>query len=468
MTKKQPKALNRIVIGDVGSGKTIVAFVIALAYLQGLKSSGQAVLLAPTEVLAFQHYQKLLELREQIVSEFEFDAVFLTSKNVYYNGEKLTKKKLEKILNSPLLSKGWTAKQDGVVSSNVELLANFSKTKKPLCSSDISPYQGRKPLFWVGTHALLYSDWVRADLVMVDEQHRFGVKQRKELVQGKFLGESNSDKVHPHFLSFTATPIPRTLALTLYKSLKPYFLETLEGRKDIATGVKTFENFERGAVNKITDELGKNRKVYVVCPRVEEATDDDQDELWSVKKAEKLFERYFPGRVLTVHGKMAEKKDILAEFKDSDDKNILVATTVVEVGVDVSEATLVVILNAERFGLAALHQIRGRVGRNNYDDNECVLVTYAKYQRAKRLQYLCQTNDGFKLAEKDLELRGSGDFLGKLQSGYGDEIDQIIGLNPDLYYQIEEMVEKIDFKNLDKLPRLQNFLKKQAEQVWEE
>ena len=166
--------------------------------------------------------------------------------------------------------------------------------------------------------------------------------------------------------------------------------------------------------------------------------------------------------------KMADKKDVLTEFKHSSTKGILVATTVIEVGVDVPQASLVVILNAERFGLAALHQIRGRVGRNDFTDNECCLVTYTKYKRSRRLHYVCQTQDGFVLAEKDLELRGAGELLGKVQSGFGDEIDKIIGLNPALYRRLSQEVDKIDFTNLDTLPRLKKYLQTKAGQVWKE
>jgi ATP-dependent DNA helicase RecG len=165
---------------------------------------------------------------------------------------------------------------------------------------------------------------------------------------------------------------------------------------------------------------------------------------------------------------MSEKKDILGDFKQSETQNILVATTVIEVGVDVPQASLAIILNAERFGLSALHQIRGRVGRNDFPDNQCVLVTYPKYGRARRLKYLTQTQDGFALAEKDLEIRGAGDVLGKLQSGFGDEIDKLIGLNPELYSEIDGLVKQIDLENLENLPRLEKYLQTKVREVWKE
>jgi len=408
-------AINRIVIGDVGSGKTIVAFLISLVYLQGLKS-GMVAMLAPTEVLAFQHYQKLLEYQklwdDKFVNQVQF--VFLTSKLIQLNGEKLTKKAF----------------------SQVDLK--------------------EKSVFWVGTQALLFNQDIQPEIVLVDEQHRFGVNQRQQIAQNS------------HFISFSATPIPRTLALTVYRSLQPHFLDTLQNRSPIATSLNIFENLYPELVNKIKVELSKNRKIYIICARVED-TEDDTDKPWSITKTTKFFENYFPEQILSVHGKLAQKKDILTEFKESETKNILIATTVVEVGVDVPEATLVIILNAERFGLSALHQIRGRVGRNEYLDNQCILVTSKEFYRSKRLQYICRLQNGFEIAEKDLELRGSGDLIGTAQSGFGGEIDSLLGLNPELYYQINNLVENLEPSEIaEKLPRLQKYLIQESSKVWEE
>jgi len=373
-------------------------------------------------VLGFQHYQKLLENIGAWEDSFfeQLDVVYLSNKNNYVNGQKVTKKVFE----------------------------NREK---------------RKHQFYIGTHALLFRPEIVPDLVMVDEQHRFGVNQRQKLTKAS----ESVENIAPHFLSFTATPIPRTLALTVFKSLQPHFLKTLSERRPIETKINTFENLETGIVSAISDEIAKNRKVYIICAKVEDK--EEADDIWSVAKAANLFEKYFPGKILTVHGKLAEKKDILQAFKDDPDKNILVATTVVEVGVDVRQASLVVILNAERFGLSALHQIRGRVGRNDYEDNACILVTQKEYQRSRRLRYLCELQDGFKIAEKDLELRGSGDFLGKAQSGFQDEIENLLGLNPELYYQISEYVDQLDFDTLgENLPRLARYLDVESAKVWEE
>ncbi len=414
--------VNRIVIGDVGSGKTIVALLTALTYLKGLPISGQVCLLAPTEVLAYQHYMSLQKLLADCSNvNFDWlDIVFLASKNILVNKQKVTKKRLEKYLQ-----------------------------------------ENSKKIFWIGTHALLHNSQISPDLVMVDEQHRFGVEQRKKLSQNTVI-------TVPHFISFTATPIPRTLALTLYDTLKPIFLERLKGRTEILTSINYFTDFQTQTVSKIKNHLKRGRKIYVICAKVQNDEDDEEEELWSVSKAARFLEKFFTGQIMLVHGKMLEKKDILNEFKESKEKNILVATTVIEVGVDVGLASLVVVLNAERFGLSALHQIRGRVGRNNFNDNECILVTYPKYGKSRRLRYLCESQDGFEIAEKDLEIRGAGDIFGKVQSGFGDEIDKIIGLNPKLYQTISQEVKKLDFDNLNNLPRLKKYLEKRAAEIWKE
>lgn len=419
-------AVNRIVIGDVGSGKTLVAFISAITYLNGLER-GEAVILAPTEVLAYQHYLKLLELKTEEKNLIPWlDCIFLSGKGNYINGEKLPpakfKVKFESIMNQP-----------------------------------------NPKVFWVGTHAVLFNEMITPDLVMVDEQHRFGVRQREKLSKQQL-------DLSPHFISFTATPIPRTLALTVYDTLEPIFVEILQSRNPIQTSINTFDKLETDVMAQIKSQLDIGRKVYVICTAVEQAEDsEDKKSLWSVTKTTKLMQKYFGDLVMSVHGKMADKKDILSEFKSSETKNILVATTVVEVGVDVSEATLVVILNAERFGLSALHQIRGRVGRNNYENNYCILVTYKEFSFGKRLKFLCQHNDGFVLAQKDLEIRGAGDVIGSMQSGFGNEIDQLIGLNPDLYTQIKNIVKSIDLVSLDNdLPRLSKYLASEKAKVWEE
>jgi len=410
------RSINRIVIGDVGSGKTIVAFLVALTYLRSL-ATGQVALLAPTEVLAFQHYQGLNRLLNSLDdSHFSVSSIFLTSKSVLFNGEKTTATKLAKFLNE----------------------------------------NPQTYIFWVGTQALLHSQLIKPDMVLVDEQHRFGVRQRQLLTQ-------QQTQLTPHFISFTATPIPRTLALTVYKQLQPHFLETLASRNPIITKVQPFEQLPN-IIHDIKQEIQKNRKVYIICPQVESGEEPD-DEIWSVKRAQIFFEQYFPNQTLLVHGKDKQKKDVLQQFKDDQTKPILVSTTVIEVGVDVAAATMVVIFNAERFGLSALHQIRGRVGRNDDAHNYCILLTPKQFAQKPRLQALVRLNNGFDIAEEDLKLRGSGDVIGQVQSGFGSDIDEIIGLNPELYEKLSSLADSVDIENL---PRLKNYVQQQASKVWAE
>jgi ATP-dependent DNA helicase RecG len=460
-------SINRIVIGDVGSGKTIVAFLVALCYLQGL-DFGEVALLAPTEVLAYQHYIKLwemvcLEMGQKgglgfgsKNGDFKNGDTEVTATN--YNGNVGVSSTQYKMFFESLVVVFLSGK-------NIEI--NGVKFTPAKFKVEIKKLQeNNKHFFWVGTHALLFSEHISPDLVLVDEQHRFGVRQRAKLTEKQY-------DIQPHFVSFTATPIPRTLALTMYQSLKPHFLEKLANRNPILTRITTFDKLETEIVNNIQRELDLGHKVYVICPAVEETEDTEEKKaLYSVTKATKVLQKYFGDQVFSVHGKMKEKKDILTEFKESKNKNILVATTVVEVGVDVRDASLVVILNAERFGLSALHQIRGRVGRNDFEQNYCILVTEKEFSFSKRLRYLCEYQDGFKLAEMDLELRGSGDMIGQSQSGFGDEVGEMLGLDPLTYSKIADLVtaQKVnETKNLkQKLPRLYNYLEREKNRVWEE
>jgi ATP-dependent DNA helicase RecG len=461
-------SINRIVIGDVGSGKTIVAFLVALCYLQGLHF-GEISLLAPTEVLAYQHYIKLWEM---VCLEKQNVDIGLDSKNgdtviASTNSRSKNGRNKNSGINSAARYKDFFENLVVVFLSGKNVEINGVKFTPAKFKVEIKKLQeNNKHFFWVGTHALLFSEHISPDLVLVDEQHRFGVRQRAKLTEKQY-------DIQPHFVSFTATPIPRTLALTMYQSLKPHFLEKLANRNPILTRITTFDKLETEIVKNIQKELDLGRKVYVICPAVEETEDTEEKKaLYSVTKATKVLQKYFGDQVFSVHGKMKEKKDILIEFKESKNKNILVATTVVEVGVDVRDASLVVILNAERFGLSALHQIRGRVGRNDFEQNYCILVTEKEFSFSKRLRYLCQYQDGFKLAEMDLELRGSGDMIGQSQSGFGDEVGEMLGLDPLTYSKIADLVtaqQVNETKNLkQKLPRLYNYLEREKNRVWEE
>lgn len=347
--------MNRLVQGDVGSGKTAVA---AAALYMTVKNSHQGAMMAPTELLASQHYESLSAMLP------DFKIALLT-------GSTKAKERREIVA--------------GLKNGEIDIL--------------------------VGTHALFSDDVVFSDLTLVitDEQHRFGVKQRASL--------AGKAKKAPHILVMTATPIPRTLALILYSDLDISVIDELPpGRQKIKTYV-VGEDMRRRIYNFIEKNINEGSQVYIVCPMV---TEGDSQELKSVTEyAERLDKEIFPDiAVGFVHGKMksAEKEEIMERFVKGELK-ILVSTTVIEVGVNVPNATLMVVENAERFGLAQLHQLRGRVGRGK-KQSYCVLFSDSESKATReRLDILATTQDGFLIASKDLELRGPGEVFGTRQHG---------------------------------------------------
>jgi ATP-dependent DNA helicase RecG len=356
---QNPTPMNRLVQGDVGSGKTVVAVVAILAAIQ---SGYQAALMAPTEVLAEQHYRKLVS---------------------WFN-----------LLHLP-----------------VELLTGSTKTsKRRQIHSELAT--GELPLL-VGTHALIEDpvQFQRLGLVVIDEQHRFGVQQRARLQQ-----KGN----YPHVLTMTATPIPRTLALTLHGDLDVSQIDELPpGRKAIQTTVLGGRD-RAHAYDLIRREVAQGRQVYVVLPLVEES--EKLDLKSAVDEYQRLQETVLPEfKIGLLHGRMssAEKDEAISQFRDNQTQ-ILVSTTVVEVGVDVPNASVMLIEHAERFGLSQLHQLRGRVGRGA-DQSFCLLMSNSKSETAnQRLKVLEQSQDGFFISEMDMRFRGPGEVLGTRQSGLPD------------------------------------------------
>ncbi len=351
------KAMNRLVQGDVGSGKTVVAL---LALANCVLNGYQGALMAPTEILAEQHYISLTETLES----FGIKVELLVGS--------LTKKQKEKVLEK-------------VKNNEVDIL--------------------------IGTHALI-EDKVEFDnlgLVITDEQHRFGVRQRSKLSE---KGEN------PDILVMTATPIPRTLALILYGDLDISIIDELPpGRQPIETIAVDKSKRDRAYNSLVRKEVEKGRQVYIVCPLVEES--EAIEAKAAVDLVEELRLEYFTDlRVGLLHGKMkgSEKDTIMKSFKNKE-IDILVSTTVIEVGVNVPNATLMIIENAERFGLAQLHQLRGRVGRGKHK-SYCILIYASKSEVCtQRMSIMQETNDGFKISEKDLEIRGPGEFFGTRQHG---------------------------------------------------
>ncbi|RHW40172.1 ATP-dependent DNA helicase RecG [Lysinibacillus yapensis] len=356
---KQPHRMNRLLQGDVGSGKTIVA---AIALYSAVTAGYQGALMAPTEILAEQHMESL---------------------------------------------KSWF----DPIGVKVALLSGSTKTKERRILLE-KLHNGEIDIL-IGTHALIQPDVIFKNLgfVITDEQHRFGVEQRRIL----------RDKgMNPDVLFMTATPIPRTLAITAFGEMDVSIIDELPaGRKQIETHWLKKEQLN-ASITKMESELRQGRQAYIICPLIEES------EKLDVQNAVEVYEQLatiFNGRykVGLMHGRLHpdEKDEIMRAFTEGK-VDVLVSTTVVEVGVNVPNASFMAIYDADRFGLAQLHQLRGRVGRGVHQ-SYCVLLADPKTEEGKeRMMSMTQTNDGFKLAEKDLELRGPGDFFGKKQSGLPD------------------------------------------------
>lgn len=386
--------MQRLLQGDVGSGKTVVATIMLLA---AIENGYQGALMAPTEILAQQHYNNLVE--------------WLTPMG---------------------LSVGL-------------FLGSHGKRVRQKFETDLKNGQTH---IAVGTHALIQEnvEFNNLGAIVVDEQHRFGVKQRNVL---------KKKSQNPQMLTMTATPIPRTLALTVHGDLDLTVINELpKGRKPIKT---TLTGSHKAVWDLIKQEVDSGRQAYIVYPLI------DESETLSAKaatiEAEKLQNEVFPQyKIGLLHGKLKndEKDEVMKEFKDGK-FDILVSTTVVEVGVDVPNATVMVIENAERFGLSQLHQLRGRVGRNSLQ-SYCVLITSSRSQETReRLGIMTETNDGFVIAEKDLQLRGPGEFLGTRQSGLPDLI--ISDIVRDAKILEIARIEAIDFVNnydIEQYPALKN------------
>jgi len=356
----KPHPMNRLIQGDVGSGKTIVAFA---ATLLAVENNYQVAIMAPTELLAEQHYFTL----HQLAKKLELSVAFLSSSMKKSSREEIYKQ---------------------ILSGKINLI--------------------------IGTHAVIQEsvEFRNLGLGIIDEQHRFGVIQRAAL---KRKG------ANPDILVMTATPIPRTLAMTVYGDLDISIIDEMPpGRMPVKTKVFHEKNREK-VYEIIAHEVNKGLQAYVVYPLIEES--EKMDLMDATRMYEHLQRQVFPQfRLALIHGRMKseEKEKVMRKFKNGD-VQILVATTVIEVGIDVAQANLMVIEHAERFGLSQLHQLRGRVGRGSRQSVCILLAQYKKSDEArKRLKIMEETTDGFRIAEEDLTIRGPGEFFGVRQSGLPD------------------------------------------------
>lgn len=387
------KRMNRLLQGDVGSGKTIVAIIsMYMNYLSGYQSA----LMAPTEILAIQHYQNIKKLFGE-----DIKVGLLTGKL------KVKEKK--------------------------ELL-------KKLENGDIDMI--------IGTHALISEDvkYKNLGLVITDEQHRFGVNQR---------GNLKNKGITPDILYMSATPIPRTYALTLYGDMDISNIKTIpSGKKEIITTLKK-ENEMKDVLTSMLNELKNNHQIYVISPLIEESEKIDLENIYALEeKMNKAFGKYY--KIGVLHGKMSneEKEVIMSKFQNNEIQ-ILISTTVIEVGIDVKNATMIVIWDAFRYGLSTLHQLRGRVGRNDLQ-SYCILVSN---RETERLKILTQTCDGFKISEEDFLLRGSGDLFGIKQSG--DMIFKVADLKKDYKILLKAKEDSEKFllnEGLEKYSKIRNLI----------
>lgn len=389
------KHMNRLILGDVGSGKTIISF---LALYMNYLSGYQGVLMAPTEILIKQHYENIKKI--------------LTDVNIEILTGSTTKKDRDKII-------------ENLKNGQIDIL--------------------------LSTHSVLNDDVVfkNIGLVVTDEQHRFGVNQRKNL-------QNKGENVDVLYMS--ATPIPRTLALTIFKDMDITEIKTkpLNRKPKITKLYKTSEIKE--VLYEMLDEIKKGHQIYVVSPLIE--NEEENTKLASVNYLYEKINVALNGKVPigVLHGKLKneEKEKIMNDFKSNKTK-ILISTTIIEIGVDVSNATMIVIFNAERFGLATLHQLRGRIGRNDIE-SKCILISDYDTPRLKILE---ESEDGFYISEKDFELRGAGDLFGVKQSG--DMVFKIANLNKDFKILKKCSEDSLDFLNkhineIDKYPIQKNII----------
>jgi ATP-dependent DNA helicase RecG len=386
--------MNRLLQGDVGSGKTLVAL---MTILLAIDNGFQSCLMAPTEILAQQHFNSISKFLEGM----HIETALLTGS---------TKASRRKEIHEALTT------------GKLHILT--------------------------GTHALIEDtvNFSNLGLVVIDEQHRFGVAQRAKLWQ-------KNDLIPPHVLVMTATPIPRTLAMTVYGDLDVSVIDELPpGRKPVQT-MHFYENRRKQVYNFLRQQLEKGTQIYIVYPLI---TESEKIDLKNLEEGYRHITEIFPDvKAGIVHGQMKplQKENAMQKFKKGETR-ILVATTVIEVGVDVPNASVMVIENAERFGLSQLHQLRGRVGRGA-DQSYCILMSSYKIsnESRKRLETMVRTNDGFEIAEMDMKLRGPGDMEGTQQSGMGFDL-KIANLGKDV--EILQLARKIASEVLDADPMLQN------------
>ncbi|MFA6048069.1 MAG: ATP-dependent DNA helicase RecG [Parcubacteria group bacterium] len=483
---EKPKPMNRLLEGDVGSGKTVVA---AMATLQAISSGYQVAIMAPTEVLARQHFESFCEL----FKDYDFNVALLT--NSYkiiceFNQEPSpVRQNFKKNLGGHPLPKGEEEEKNFHLSPRERSSQSAGSGEgTPLDSINFKTIARNKLLeniksgkinLIIGTHALIQKDvkFKNLALVIIDEQHRFGVAQRAFLQQETMSISDGNNKIIPHLLTMTATPIPRSLAIAFFGSLDLSILDEMpKNRKPISTKIVP-PTGRKEVYNFIRNEINSGRQIFVIFPLVEESK--ALSEVKAATKEHKKLQEIFPEfQIGLMHGRLKakEKEEVMRDFKDKKSQ-ILVSTSVVEVGIDVPNATIMIIENAERFGLSQLHQFRGRVGRSEHQ-SYCFLFTGAGKGSGtffatkkvpdplKRLKALEKTNDGFEISKIDLELRGPGQFFGTIQSGLPDiAMENLTNVKLIKFAREEAQTILKDDPQLKKHPALRDALRKFSEKI---
>ncbi len=409
----QGHQMNRLLQGDVGSGKTIVAL---LTMLLAADNGYQSCMMAPTEILSQQHYRNIKELLRNITLEV-------------------------RLLTGSTKSKARKEIAEGLLNGSIHIL--------------------------VGTHAIIEDavHFKNLGFAIIDEQHRFGVAQRAQLWK--------KAAIPPHILVMTATPIPRTLAMTAYGDLDYSVIDELPPGRLAITTVHRYETRRAAVMDFIKTEINKGRQAYIIYPLIEESEKMSYEDLMQGYEQVKSF---FPEpnfRISMVHGRMpAEQKEVNMQRFINKDTHIMVSTTVIEVGVNIPNATVMVIESAEKFGLAQLHQLRGRVGRGS-EKSYCILLTGLKVSSdaMERIKIMCTTNDGFAIAEKDMELRGPGDIEGTRQSGaLNFKLASLVN-DKDILIVARQAAEEIliedeDLKCAENLPVKNHLVSQKGKTIW--
>ncbi|NIA11583.1 MAG: DEAD/DEAH box helicase [Nitrospiraceae bacterium] len=439
----KPEPMNRLLEGDVGSGKTLVALIAGLAVATEKDNANyQTAIMAPTEILARQHFE---EARERF-KDFGIRVGLLTG------SESRIENSFFRNSPNPLLQR-----------ENSERGVN--KIRKPEL---IEKLKNGEIDIVIGTHALLQEkvSFKNLALIVIDEQHRFGIDQRAELQQKVIKVKDGLEATVPHLLTMTATPIPRTLALSVYGDLDLSILDEMpSGRREIITKLVAPANREK-AYQFIKEQIKKGRQAFVICPLIDES--DKLEVKSATQEYEKLSRKIFPDlKIGLLHGKLKpkEKEAVMKEFGEGK-INILVSTSVVEVGIDVPNASVMMIEGSDRFGLAQLHQFRGRVGRSKYQ-SFCFLFTDSTAQKThRRLKALLKNSSGFELAEQDLKIRGPGELAGVRQSGLPDLAMASLS-DVELIKQARSEATRILNKNADlkSYPKLLNKLESFRDRV---